>query len=286
MDIGLSLSGGGVKGAAHIGVLKAIEEEKIKIDYISGTSSGSIVATLYAVGYSTDEIYDIFCKYCKQISYVSPQNILKLVYGLIFKGKIIIQGLNNGDKLLKMVNKMCKEKGISNISEIKIPILMPSVDLKNGQVYVFTNKNMRATYEDDVKYVNSINIGEAVRASCSYPGVFSPFKYGNVELIDGGIRENIPWKETKKMGADKVISVVFQKELEKMKENNIIEVITHSIDILSHELAIYEQTGAEYLIKIKTGEISLLDFSKIEYLYNEGYKEAKKQLRKIKNEIK
>ena len=286
MSIGLSLSGGGVKGAAHIGVLKALEEENIKIDYISGTSSGSIVATLYAVGYTSDEIYDIFRKYCKQINYVSVQNILKLIYGLIFKRKIIIQGLNNGNKLLNMVNKMCKEKGISNISEIKMPILMPSVDLKNGQVYVFTNKNMRVTYEDDVKYVNSINIGEAVRASCSYPGVFSPFKYGNIELIDGGIRENIPWKETKKMGADKVISVVFQKELEKIKEKNIIEVIARSIDILSHELAIYEQTGAEYLIKIKTEEIPLLDFSKIDYLYNEGYKEAKKQLKKIKNEIK
>ena len=167
-----------------------------------------------------------------------------------------------------------------------MPILMPSVNLKNGQVYVFTNKNMRTTYEDNVKYVNSINIGEAVRASCSYPGVFNPFKYENIELIDGGIRENIPWKETKKMGADKVISVVFQKELEKNKENNIIDVITNSIDILSHELAIYEQAGAEYVIKIKTEEIPLLDFSKIEYLYNEGYKEAKKQLRKIKNEIK
>ena len=70
MGIGLALSGGGVKGAAHIGVLKALEEEKIKIDYIAGTSSGSIVSTLYAAGFSPDEIYYIFKKYCKKIKYV------------------------------------------------------------------------------------------------------------------------------------------------------------------------------------------------------------------------
>ena len=67
MKLGLCLAGGGVKGAAHIGVLKALAEEKIDIDYISGTSSGSIVATLYAVGYKPEEIYILFKKYCKEI---------------------------------------------------------------------------------------------------------------------------------------------------------------------------------------------------------------------------
>ena len=91
MKIGLSLAGGGVKGAAHIGVLKAFEDKKIKIDYISGASSGSIVGTLYAVGYKPDEIYEIFKKYCSQINYISISNIFKLVAGLVFRRKILIQ---------------------------------------------------------------------------------------------------------------------------------------------------------------------------------------------------
>lgn len=66
MKLGVCLAGGGVKGAAHIGAIKALEENNIKFDYISGTSSGSIVAALYASGYKTDEIYDIFKKYCKK----------------------------------------------------------------------------------------------------------------------------------------------------------------------------------------------------------------------------
>ena len=81
MSLGLALSGGGVKGAAHIGVLKTFEEENIKVDYIGETSSGSIVATLYAAGYKPDEIYDIFKKYCKNVKYVDIKNIFKLFFG-------------------------------------------------------------------------------------------------------------------------------------------------------------------------------------------------------------
>lgn len=240
MKLGVSLAGGGVKGAAHIGVLKAFEEENIKIDYISGTSSGSIVSSLYAAGYSADEIYVIFKKYCKHINYVSISNILKLIGGLIFRKKILIQGLNNGKNIEKLVRKLCQEKGIKNINEIKMPLIIPSVDLHNGKVYTFSSMQIRNTYNDNIEYISDIDIGTAVRASCSYPGVFSPCKYGSKELIDGGIRENVPWKETKNMGADKVISVVFEEELKEDDYVNIIEVIGSAIGILSHELSNYE----------------------------------------------
>ena len=278
MKIGLSLAGGGVKGAAHIGVLKAFEDKKIKIDYISGASSGSIVGTLYAVGYKPDEIYEIFKKYCSQINYISISNIFKLVAGLVFRRKILIQGLNNGEKLEKLILKLCKAKGIDNIKQIRMPLIIPSVDLHNGKVYMFSSKQMRNVYDDVVEYVYDANIDGIVRASCSFPGVFSPCKYGKTELVDGGIRENVPWKATKLMGADKVISVIFEEELKQEDYINIIEVIEKSIGILSHELSNYELAGTDNLIKIKTKHISLLDTSKIDYLYKLGYKMAMREI--------
>ena len=286
MKLGLCLSGGGVKGAAHIGVLKALSEEKIKIDYISGTSSGSIVATLHAIGYTPEEIYNLFNEYCKEIKFIEIKNILKLLSGLIIKRKIIIEGLSEGKNIEKIINKACNEKNITNINQIKTPLLIPSVDLNNGKIYMFSSNKNRTTYLNEIEYIYDINIGKAVHASCSYPGIFSPCKYKNKKLIDGGIRENVPWKETKINGADKVISVIFKENVENKKNENIINVITNSIDILSYELSNYELAGADYLLKIKTEDIELLDYSKIEYLYKLGYETTKKEINKIKKLIK
>lgn len=282
LKIGICFAGGGIKGAAHIGALKAFEEENIEFDYISGTSSGSIVATLYAIGYKSDEIYEIFKKYINKINYIEIKNIIKLILGLIIKRKIIIKGLNSGKVIEKLVKKECNKKGINFINEINKKLLIPSVDMCDGKIYIFSSIKNRGTYSDKVIYDNDIEIGKAVRASCSYPGVFSPMQYKNTYLIDGGIRENVPWKELEECGVDEVISIIFENEIKKKEEINIIDVITKSIDILGHELSTYELEGADNLIKIKTKDIHLLDKNKIDYLYNLGYIETKAKIKSSK----
>ena len=114
-------------------------------------------------------------------------------------------------------------------------------------------------------------------------GLFSPCKYKNTELIDGGIRENVPWKIIKKMGAQKVISIVFNSDKDVKCCPNIVSVITNSIDILCHELSNYELVGADYLLKIKTPDISLLDINEIDNLYQLGYTQTKEKIKEIKN---
>lgn len=281
MKLGISLAGGGIKGAAHIGVLKAFEEKNIKIDSIAGTSSGSIVAALYAIGYTADEMYNLFKKYCKRIGYITPKNVIKLIFGMLFFQKIIITGLNNGNTLEKIMEEACKYKKINNINQIHIPLMIPSVNLENGELTMFSSIEKRAKYEDNIKYVNNISIAKAVRCSCSYPGVFEPACFNNQEFIDGGIRENVPWKELKKTGVDKVICVVFEEETKKENcKKNIVDVVASSIDILSHELSNYELNGADELLKIKTDPVSLIDCSKLDYLYEKGYYYGIKRLEK------
>lgn len=286
LKIGICFAGGGIKGVAHIGVLKALEEENINFDYVAGTSSGSIIAALYSVGYKSDEIYEIFKKYNKKINYFEIKNILKLIYGILIKRKIIITGLNSGEKIEKLINKELNKKNINNINQINKKLLIPSVSLIDGKIFIFSSIKNRKIYSDKIIYNNDINIGKAIRASCSYPGVFEPMPFGNNYLIDGGIRENVPWKELKENGADKVISVVFQNEIEEKQKINIIDSISNSIEILCHELSNYELEGADYLLKIKTKDISLLDKSKIKYLYQLGYIEAKGKISEIKKLIK
>ena len=278
MNLGLALSGGGVKGAAHIGVLKALEEENVKIDYIGGTSSGSIVATLYAAGYKSDEIYYIFKKYCKKIKYVDIKNILKLFFGLITTGTIIIDGLNSGKSINKLINKMCNAKNIYNISDIKMPLVIPSVNMCTGEVMCFTSLKTRA-FSDKTVFVNDVKIGKAVQASCSFPAVFSPCNYDGNKLVDGGARENVPWREVKILGADKVISVIFENEVDESCCKNIIDVAFRSFELMGKELSKYELDGMDYSIKIKSEKVSLLDMSKIDEFYQMGYEKAKKFLK-------
>ncbi len=154
--------------------------------------------------------------------------------------------------------------------------------MNTGTVYIFSSIKETRGYSDKVKYINDINIGKAVRASCSYPGVFSPCIYKETELVDGGIRENVPWKELKENGVDAVISVVFTKDIKYKGNKNILDVIVDSIDIMGHELSNYELEGADYLLKIHTKDVSLLDASQMDYLYKRGYEEAKRKIRNIK----
>ena len=100
---GLCFCGGGIKAASHIGALKALEEKNIKFD----ASSGSIIATLYALGYNSDEMWKMFQKYYKKIKYAEWKQIFKLIFGLLFKGELVIDGLIV-EKVLKKYKKYVK----------------------------------------------------------------------------------------------------------------------------------------------------------------------------------
>lgn len=243
------------------------------------------MASLYAMGFKSEEMYKIFKKYCRKIKYIDIGNILKLIISLLFTGQIHIDGLNSGKQIEKLINHIGKSKGIYNISDIKKPLVIPSVELCKGNVLCFTSCRNRNSFSDQIKYVNDVNIGKAVRASCSYPVVFSPCKFNNLKLIDGGIRENVPWKELRVLGADKVLSIMFDDEVEENCDKNLIEVASRSINLLCRELSNYEMEGADLVLKIKSDKVGLLDMSKIDELYNLGYEQTKKHINKILNYI-
>lgn len=281
MERGICFAGGGIKCAAHIGAIKAFEENNVKFNYISGTSSGSIITVLYALGYNSDEMFEFLKEYSKEINYIEYRKIIKLIVDLLLYGKVKIDGLNSGYKLEKIVNKICSKKNVKFMKDINKKILIPSVDLCDGKVVIFSSLNHRG-YSNKIVYDNSIEISKAVRASCSYPGIFCPYVYKNMKLIDGGIRENVPWKELKNIGADEVWCITFSKNVKKECNKNIFNVVSDSIGILCHELATYEMEGADNIINIETQDIDLLDSNKIDYLYEKGYLEARKFLKNKK----
>lgn len=284
---GLSLSGGGIKAAAHIGALKAFEEEKIKFDCVSGASSGSIIATMYALGYSSDEMWKLFKKYYKKIKYVEWKQVIKMILGLIFTRRLVIDGLNSGKVIEKIINEICKKSHVENINEIKMPLMISMVDLQKGTVYIASSQEKRKVLQDNTKYISDIPIATAVRASCSFPVVFSPCKFDGIQLIDGGTRENLPWKGLKEYGADEVYGIAFDTILEKNQCcKNMIEVAARAMELQGRELANYEKEGIDHLITICLKKVALLDSSQIDVLYKMGYEETKKQLNLLKKSTK
>lgn len=279
MKIGLALSGGGIKGAAHVGVLQAFEENNLKIHMISGASSGSIVAALYAAKFTPKEIYKFFKKYAKDIKYADCSNILQLILGILTGDGITITGLSKGNSLEKNIRKECLKRNIQNIKDIEFPLYISSVNLMNGVTYIFNN-NKSKTYKN-FKMVNDIDIATAVRASCSYPGVFEPVKWNGSTFVDGGIRENTPWEVLKIEGADETISVTFKDTSKKNCDKNLISVIDCSLGYLNNELKEYEMQGNDKTIEIRTQDIGLLEYSKVDELYQIGYQTANKFCKKF-----
>ncbi len=116
-------------------------------------------------------------------------------------------------------------------------------------------------------------------------GIFCPCQYKNTLLIDGGVSENLPWRETKRIGADKVISIVFVDKQSKKCCNNVVQILDKSFGILCHELARYEWDGTDYLLEIECDNVGLLDFRKVEELYERGYQQTKEKMGTFLGEI-
>ncbi len=222
--IGLTLSGGGAKGLAHIGILQAIDSAGLKIDYITGTSMGSIMGAMYAAGYSGDSIeqvsrsidWGLLFSTSPQLNAISIEEkneyekyIIEIPY---VNGKFSIgKGIIEGQELwLKMSEMFEPVYNITDFSKLSIPFKCIGTDLATGNAVAMDHGN----------------IVTAIRASMAIPSVFTPIKYDDKLLVDGGVVNNFPVLDAKQMGADYVIGVNLSSPLEK------VEKLESALDIL------------------------------------------------------
>ncbi|WP_264519925.1 patatin-like phospholipase family protein [Flavobacterium sp. N1994] len=209
--IGLVLSGGGAKGFAHIGVLKVLEKAGVKIDYIGGTSMGAVVGGLYASGYSATQIDSIFYNtnfdellqdYIPRSSksFYEKRNDEMYPISLPFhKFKLGIpialsKGMYNYNLLSKLTHKV---RHITDFSKLPIPFLCVATDIEKGEQVLLKNGYL----------------AQAMLASSAFPSLFAPVEIDGKLLIDGGVVNNYPVEEVRKMGADIIIGVDVQDDL-------------------------------------------------------------------------
>ena len=279
MKIGIALSGGGIRGIAHAGVLKALEDNNIKIDVIGGTSSGSLIASLYAMGYSPYYIYILFKKYSKDIVNINSSPIITGISNFMINKKLKLSGLRSGENIESMYNEIALRKGIKTIRDIQMPIVIPAVDITESKEYVFTN--CIPENEEKSKYITDITIGKAVRASSSFPAVFCPCDFENHKFLDGGALDNIPVHEVKKQGVDKVIAVNFDADTVD-DESNIMDIAMKTIDIMGNKISEKSLKMSDYVLTVKTDKTGLLDVEKLDNCYKYGYKAVMNNIDEIK----
>ena len=264
--IGLVLSGGGARGAAHVGVLKVLEENHIPVDYIAGTSFGSIVGGLYAAGYSANELEDILkgIKWQEVLSSKSPRSQRSFRrkqddQGFLIKFKVGFQdgkihlpsGLIAPNNLrLKLRDLASGRTEVAHFDDLAIPFRAVATDLETGQEVVLEKGNLAS----------------AMVASMAVPALFPPVDHGGRLLVDGGVANNMPINVVRAMGADIVIAVDISALLKTKDEiSSFASVLNQLMTILSKKAAraqLASLTARDILIRPDLQGIGFVDFER------------------------
>ncbi len=253
--VALVLGGGAARGFAHVGVVRVLEQEKIPIDMIVGTSVGSLIGAIYASNPNSFEL---------EWTAFSLEKDDLLDYGVF--SAITGMGPVKGDKLEEFVKNKVP---ISNIENLKLPFVAVATDLNRGTEVVLDHGP----------------VSKAVRASSAIPGVFNPVALQGRLLVDGGVVDNIPVSVARAKGADIIIAVDISENVANFNITNMIDVMLQAVNIITKENTRYQRKDADVLITPAVGNVAMLDFTQKKRCMQAGIEAAQRALPEIKEKI-
>ena len=226
--IGLVFGGGGAKGAAEVGVLKVLEQAGVQVDYIVGTSIGSIVGGLYAAGYTANELETMF-QTQEWLSLLTDRKAslsndpyqtidgVTYIFGFpVMDHNSSVFGVMKGESVENMLDSMLSVKGCKDFESLPIPFCCVTADIRAAQEVVLSKGS----------------ISKAMRASMSIPGIFKPVRLDDRLLVDGGMLNNLPVDVCRKMGADIVIAIDLQQNEQKPRKQSDLSMLSSLADML------------------------------------------------------
>ncbi len=246
--LGLALSGGATRGLAHIGVLQALEDNKVRPDCIAGTSIGSFAAALFAFGVPLKEIRRI-------AQGMTPIKVSRL--------KLSRLALFSNEELGRLIQTVI---GHVKIEDSPIPLAIMTVDIGSGQKVV----------------MRTGELAPAIMASNAVPGLYRPISIDGRMLVDGGIAEDVPISPLRAMGADVVVAVNLSAERRYSVPNDIIDIILNAIDIAIDENTKVQVRQADLLIEPRLSHFPRMDVTKIDELIAEGRRATEASINKIR----
>lgn len=253
--IALVLGGGGARGFAHIGVLKALQEERVPVNLVVGTSVGSIAGALYCAGASLENLQnDIKDFDVGDISNFSSISLLEM----LLTGRLL-----SNKKLEDFINARIGEV---TFNQLQIPLVCIATDLITGERILLR--------EGSVAF--------AARASSTVPGIFQPVEYNQRYLIDGGLSENIPVSVAKIFKADVIIAIPLSADITKNSVANIFLTLMQAIYIQGQSLAQYNLSMADVVISPDVGDLNAANFAGAYKTIDKGYMATKKSIKEVK----
>jgi len=246
--VALALGGGAARGFAHVGVIKALEAQGIVPDIIVGTSAGSVVAALYAGGADGFELQRL---------------ALQMEDSSISDWWIPDRGFIRGEALQNYINSALANRPIDQLPRT---LGIVATDLQTGEMMVFRHGN----------------VGQAVRASSSVPGVFQPVRIGYREYVDGGLVSPVPAQVARDLGADVVIAVDISSKPKNARVSSTIDVLLQTFTIMGAKVAQWELAQADVVIRPDVGNISGTDFQSKHLAILEGERAAASKIVEIR----
>jgi len=248
-SIGLALGGGAAKGIAHIGVLKAFEEEGVEISYLSGTSIGSLVAAYYAFGKTIDELIEVG----KQLDFKKMTSFSWRSTGGFFTTNAIKE-------------MILRDLGDVHIEDASIPLAICTTDIVSGAQVVLEKGS----------------VADAVCASVAVPGIFSPVEINGRKLVDGGIVENVPVSLLDDLGAGILVAVDLNGVQSYPVPDGMLDVLGNAIDICMDQKTRDQLKQADIVISLDLSRFNRTDNKdRIEELMAEGYRPMKAKIQKV-----
>ena len=281
LKVALVLSGGGAKGYAHLGVLRVLEKEDIKIDYIAGTSIGALVGTLYSIGYSIDEIEKVldnlniesFLESGSDLTGLDldkKETLKKYSFYINFDNELnysLPKGLRETEELYLVVKNLLKNyENTKNFNNFPIPLRVVATNLNTGETKSFS--------EGD--------IAKILTASMAIPTIFEPVEVNGALYVDGLVSRNLPVEEAYDMGADLVIASDVGTPVVKKDNYNILSVLNQMIAIQSSYITKDSKEKATVLISPDIKNISATDTTKRKDLIELGEVATQGQIAKLR----
>jgi NTE family protein len=258
IKVGVALGGGGARGLAHIGVLKAFEEEDIPVGAIAGTSVGALIGGLYAAGITTSQMEQM----TQEIGWSSLTNYSRFT---LFRLMLTEEKLSTKN----MEVYLRKQIGDTRFDQLKIPFACVATDIQTGERVVFREGS----------------VALAARASATIPGLFEPVEFRHRYLVDGGLVSNIPTDLVAFMGADIIVAVDVTTVFDHLQPKSMMAILNQALYIQAERLAQDELARAQVIIRPEMGDITMTDLTRSDESINAGILAGRRAVPQIKRLI-